>query len=422
MSLFNKRPQDITETDIFALIGDSEGNQLDVKEHAYPPPPKDKQFDTQEERAKALQEWKIDLCTDICAFANARGGVIVLGAKDNKHRITDVVGLGADFMAESEIMRLQNAAQSGIEPPVHTVQIWKRDLSDESKGCVLLVHVPRSLNAPHRVIHNQRFVIRRSIHNNDMDISEIRNSFVSAATYIEKARQFRDSRLTSVQKNEALVAPGNLAPDAKLIVHAIPVGFADDMLYDISSLFAKRPGNTALSNPLLDWMVRSGTFNIYGHTAVRRYEAPDGQVAEYIHCWRNGIVEYVRNRIAYQQGFRIYAVQAEKVESYITFGVQVAQMVHAALGVRPPILVSVSFSNVAQTRISYDLGAYEKASDPVMNSIISLPETMLQSHYDVRQLAVELRPIFDALANGAGLPRSPRFGEDGVLVSPPLIP
>ena len=72
MIFVSKSIQNITENDLGSLIGtESEGEAVDFKEFAYPPP-LDNQLPTdQKEKERLKNEWKVSLCTDLSAFANA---------------------------------------------------------------------------------------------------------------------------------------------------------------------------------------------------------------------------------------------------------------------------------------------------------------------------------------------------------------
>jgi hypothetical protein len=421
MGIFNKRPQDFTKEDIFNLVGEVEGKQLDVKRHAFQVPLSAKDTESTNPQSKDIERTKVELCTDVCAMANAHGGCIVLGAKDDKNTVTEITGLSLNISVEHAVRQLQDAALSGIEPALHGLHVQPVVISEESRLFVIVICVPRSLNAPHWVKNGRRFVIRRSVNNADMDISEIRNAFVAGATYVERVRKFRDLRLETINRNEAHFTSDLLAKDPKLVVHAIPLSFSDETNYDIGQLFAKRPANAALANRFLDILIRNGKFNIQGHTATFRHETPNGELAEYVHCWRNGAIEYVRNRVAIRHDFRVYGVQVESAEQYVACAAFEALTIQEWLGVTPPILILVSFAGVKNFEFSYWLGAYEKASDPVMVESVSLPEVVIQSYVDDAQLVPELRPTFDAMANAAGLDRSPRFSESGALVHAPQI-
>lgn len=421
MSLFGKRPDLITKEDINELIGEVEGKRLDVKRGAYHLPLAREEDESRDGRANGIEHAKADLCTDVCAMANAQGGFIVLGAKDNKNTITEITGLSLNLKVEQAVRQLQDAALSGIEPALHGLHIQSVEISDDPKLHVLVICVPRSLNAPHWVKYGRRFVTRQSVNNADMDISEIRNAFVAGATYVERAQAFRDVRLGIINRNEGYFTRNALAKDPKLVVHVLPLAFSDEATFDIGKLFAKRPQNDALRDRYLHQIIRNGQFNVHGHTATFRHETPNGELAEYVHCWRNGAIEYVRNRIAIRSDSRVYGVHAENAERFIACAAFEALTIQEWLGVSPPILIMVSFANVMSVQFSYWLGAYEKAGEPLMVDSVCLPETVIQTFMDGTQLAYELRQTFDSVANAAGLDRSLRFSDSGDLVQAPQI-
>src|SRR5271154_1277780 len=91
---------------------------------------------------------RLEFLKDISSFANTSGGDLVIGmnAKD---------GVPTEFIpftgaVESERLRLDQMAQSALEPRISKLQI--QPVAIASGGSVLIIRAARSYNAPHRVI------------------------------------------------------------------------------------------------------------------------------------------------------------------------------------------------------------------------------------------------------------------------------
>ena len=114
-------PPDIhTLTQLKSLIIKGEGEKVDFKQ-------------------KISQPYKI--AKTISAFANSKGGVLLVGVKDNK------IISGAD--PEEEKYLLETAADFYCDPPIH---LTYQEIEDEEEGkTVLIVRIKESTEKPHFV-------------------------------------------------------------------------------------------------------------------------------------------------------------------------------------------------------------------------------------------------------------------------------
>lgn len=113
-------PNIITLTQLKSLIIKGEGEKVDFKQ-------------------KISQPYKI--AKTISAFANSKGGVLLVGVKDDK------TISGAD--PEEEKYMLETAADFYCDPPVH---LSYKEIEDEEEGkTVLIVRVQESTDKPHYV-------------------------------------------------------------------------------------------------------------------------------------------------------------------------------------------------------------------------------------------------------------------------------
>lgn len=100
-----------------------------------------------------------DLAREICAFANATGGKILLGVSDNG----EVKGITITNRLKSQIMDLVR----NFDP--------KLEISLEEVGKILVVHVPEGKNKPYSV--NGKFYIRYGPNSQQLSRDEIREFF-----------------------------------------------------------------------------------------------------------------------------------------------------------------------------------------------------------------------------------------------------
>lgn len=422
MSLFNKRPDLIALEDINELIGEVEGKRLDVKRGAYHLSLVHEEDESTAERAKAIEHAKADLCTDVCAMANAQGGFIVLGAKDNKNTVTEVTGLSLNLTTEQAVRHLQDAALSGIEPALHGLHVQPVLISEEASLFVIVICVPRSLNAPHRVKNGQRFVIRQSVNNSDMDISEIRNAFVAGATYVERAQRLRAERLVQLVQDRVICSSSPATSGPKVVVHCIPLASIDETLVslspqesDLESL--SEDEQVAVRNTLL-----TREFNIYGfYSILRRVQ---GHVADYVQCFTSGVIEYVRTvdtRPGTTEGSVRY-LHVTDLDEEIGVATRRSLALQRALRISPPILISVSLTSVFGQQLGHANPHGDSIGLSFATHFFSMPDVAIERYPVGTQLLETLKPIHNTLANGAGLERSPRFSRDGAVLLPLVRP
>ena len=141
---------------------------------------------------------KRELLKDISALANSHGGHLVIGIEETEGVATNVIGIGVDIDADAEILRMEQILRNAIDPPISGVRIRPIPLAVGRKA--LLLRIPRSWNPPHRVTAQgiNRFFIRHSAGVHEPSIEELRALFNQSATALEKARQFRNNRISVV--------------------------------------------------------------------------------------------------------------------------------------------------------------------------------------------------------------------------------
>jgi|JI6StandDraft_1071083.scaffolds.fasta_scaffold07285_6 hypothetical protein len=134
-SLFGAPLAGITAAHILGLVDAQVGESfdLDFKQSLYPQP-----------------DNKRDLAGDVAAMANTAGGVIVLGVADVQGRAVAAEGVA---LSDGEVRRMHQLIASGVAPmplfDILTVKI------SEDVGFYVIA-VPRSPNAPHAVLLDQK--------------------------------------------------------------------------------------------------------------------------------------------------------------------------------------------------------------------------------------------------------------------------
>jgi hypothetical protein len=95
-------------------------------------------------------------------------------------------------------------------------------------GYAIIIRVPRSYNAPHRIIRHgtgqNRFYARSSAGKYEPNVDELRVLFTRAPQLADRIRSFRIERVARIVANDA---PVRLLDARALIIHTIPFAAFD---------------------------------------------------------------------------------------------------------------------------------------------------------------------------------------------------
>ena len=151
-----------------------------------------------------------ELLADVTAFANSGGGDIVYGVDENEAAEASVICPQTLASVDQEVRRLQDFLLNLAEPRLPGVQVHAVPINEAGKpGHVLVVRVPQSWAAPHRVKTNQHLYVREGLRKRPLDVPELRALFVRTETQAQRVRDFRSDRLAKVLTGET---PTRLKP------------------------------------------------------------------------------------------------------------------------------------------------------------------------------------------------------------------
>ena len=199
-----------TEEDLRVLLNNDdfrEGQFLDYK----------RTFDFLEAKDKSHKaNAKNELRNDVCSFANADGGDLVVGISEKEGLALSINPIGIDNIDKFE-MELRNALLP-IQPATPPVDF---SFIPADNGYVVVVHIEKGLLKPYITIENQttfRFWVRRGNGKEPMRYSEISNNFLHAASLANEIKRFRAERLSELIEDN----PGKFG-----VVHVIPATFTN---------------------------------------------------------------------------------------------------------------------------------------------------------------------------------------------------
>lgn len=387
--------QDITSAVIQKLVDDEAGEDRFIEYKAALPLASDGE--------------KKEFLADICAFANTSGGYLFFGIEEKRDDNGKTTGVpsnatGIEVPNTDEMTRrIDETIRSGLARVLSGVQIkWVEGFE---KGPVLILHIPKSWNAPHMVTFKgtSRFWGRSNASKFQMGVDDIQKAFLAPDQLFNTLREFRFTRLGKIETNEG---PCVLNDQPKMVLHLVPLNFQNPArALSAAELFS----NTAKFPPLVHngW---SGRYNFDGYLSYWQTDAKLG-VLGYTQAFRNGIIE----------GVDAFHIREDKSRGKVLYSVTYEETILARtadylrtmreLGVELPIVAMVSFLNVKGFRLGVGAMRLWQEADAIDREQLIIPEVLIES-FDAKLNSV-FRPVFDFVWNACGFDKCYDYDEAG---------
>jgi hypothetical protein len=180
--------------------------------------PESEQLDFKLGRYKTTEDGRVELAKDVCAFANRRGGVLVLGVAENNGKASKALPL--ERVGDPDARHVRNVLGSWCAPVPDIDVIPVPAEPGQSEGFVLVV-VPPSARAPHAVAPPQTnsfsWPVRRGTQTIWLSESELADAYRARASRVADEAGRLDELVAD--------AVGRLAtPDPWLISVLVPAG------------------------------------------------------------------------------------------------------------------------------------------------------------------------------------------------------
>jgi hypothetical protein len=380
-----KQLEEITITDLIALISEGRAEDRTIEYKLKLP-------------SSAESERVPWLLKPICSFANTDGGDLIFGVRANHGIPNELVGVAADNIDQVKL-GLEHAIQNGIETQIRGVHI--RDVTLDNGKCILVVRVPKSWIAPHRMKGNARFYARNSAGTYELDIPQIRQAFLLSDTLNQRIAEVRASRIANIVGDGA---PVRLQEGLRIILHLVPIAaFASyqqlavqDYRNLYKALLPASGGNFVGCHLNFDGLVV--------------YSGKDQNVSlAYSQLFRSGILEFVR--VYEARGGERY-IMSEKYEDDLLKNYNAGIGVLRKVGINPPLIVFLTLANAKGYRLRLGNREHLFHDDPVPfdRDVMLIPDIEVES-FDQRDIDV-LRPMFDIVWNAGGYECSLNFDEN----------
>lgn len=341
---------------------------------------------------------KKEFLADVSSFANASGGDLIYGIREENGMADELVGISG-INPDEEIQRFENQLRDGVEPRMQGVQIQSIKL--QTGLYVLIVRIPRSWNGPHVVRYQKhwRFYSRNSAGKYPLDVSEVRSAFSQSEGMFEKIRSFRNLRVGLILADDL---PVNINPGARIILHIVPlISQGASVQFPIDNITRDTWNIPPIGN-----RVESSRYNFDGFLTIGA--GPSNIADGYVQIFRNGIVESVDTGLLDKSGIPITIFERELVgclEKYLK--------VLERMGVPSPFLIMVTLIGVSGFTlvVKSSLDRRGKNGRPIERDTLLLPDVIVQTYTE--EPARILHPIFNSIWNAAGWPRSLNYDDEG---------
>jgi hypothetical protein len=178
----------------------------------------------------------IQFLSTVSALANTAGGDLLIGISSVDGLASAIPGVPIGGF-DSEKLRLEQLLADNIEPRLPPVAFHSVECGDGDH--VVIIRIPRSWLAPHRVNKDNKFYGRNSAGKYALDVGELRNAFVLRESVAERVREFRRNRLLKIMNSDT---PAPLVPSTSMVLHVVPLpSFGDRRLINVAEELAARP-------------------------------------------------------------------------------------------------------------------------------------------------------------------------------------
>jgi schlafen family protein len=331
MALDDKPLADITEGDILNLLqaGLTEGPSVEYKSEIY----------------ERNDRGNLEFLLDVCMFANASGGTLLIGVpelRDADGQPTGTPDASAELgivcaNPEQQLLAYESRSLEAID---ERLPIELRAVPCANGRHFIAVRVPNSLAKPHRVRYQGRtyFPSRRERQRYELDAREIKDLAMRTASQFERAETVLMSAIND---------PGPWAAASPVLVVALLPVFFRNFVVDLKqqavshalTTFDLPGGVSVIPHYSVDGLTRIGPRDArltFGHNGLLKLRVP--------------VASTLENNV----GVRFYPAAIDIFVRSVVVGA--AQVVEAA-GLAPPALLGVSLWTSYNYIVAYDDGA-----------------------------------------------------------------
>lgn len=394
--MINKKVEDITKEDITSLIENCvcENKTLEYK--------RELNIETDSEKKEFL--------ADITSFANSIGGDIIIGVEeDEKEKIPTKI-CGILYSNEDTLIRkLESFIRDSIQPIILNIQYHIIEL--EEKRCILVIRIPQSLIAPHRIEFkgSSKFFTRNNKGKYPMDVNELRLAFNSGIDLSKRIEEFKMNRYYNLISNKFNLLTSN---SPILVAHYIPISAFNNslQLFSISDIkqAIKESNSSAFGN------TTRNTINI-DRISMNYNQFDEKSLANF---QNNGIIEKATCNL-FEKDFDLPGIMpkivvdcifSEPLLNNIIQDFDEMKKYYTSLGITSPIIVSYAFLNAINYTIPNRRAMYHVLGK-IDKEILCINDLYIDDFN--KKSETILKPVFDSIWNACGYEKCPAFDNEG---------
>ena len=336
----------------------------------------------------------------VSSLANASGGDLLLGVKAIKGVPVEAPGIRINDV-DAEKLRLEHMLLNGVEPRLPRIDI--EEIEVDSGAYVLVVRVPDTWSAPHRVKRNSKFYARNSAGRYELDVGELRTAFAMTEVVSTRIRDFRADRLA---KNVGRETPVPTLEGGRMVVHIVPLNvFRATTEIAMSALQAY---NNQIRPMDSDGRGYSVLINLDGFvTSVGKLP---NESDTYAQMFRNGAVEAASVLERNEDGTVLLPSEAYEKEAanFVSGYLRVT----GNLEIEPPYYVFLSFVGIRGCQFAVSRGIQRGSGvRSFARDTMVLPEAVIEDRGE--HPINTLRPRFDMVWNAFGFAGSMNYDPQG---------
>lgn len=345
------------------------------------------------------QKSRNKLFQEVCAFANANGGKIVIGVReDNNHNPIEVQDVKVEkslFEEWEQSFRL--ILNTRTRPVLHGV-VCSHILLEDNKN-IIIIDVPKSIQRPHAYNNGNKdeFYVRYGNICITMAYDQLKRSFLMLDNVQKKVQDFRDDRIGMIVNNEVF---SRITDESALIIHIIPEWAMDfENFLDVRK--AKYNSKMRIISP--EDSQGSIIYNadvisfIYGHG--------EGAVMSYVQLFHNGIIEAGEIRLLNDYKDNVF-YNWEKIEELIAKKMYQYCVGLTELEIPFSFYMFVSLVSVKDKKAK--INDFEM-SPPLVRDII---KTRVAYWNEGQSYEEAISPLMNSLANAFGMERSTLYNAE----------
>jgi hypothetical protein len=384
----DRRLRDITEADLQQMIGAELEEHLNLEY-------KSDQYDNNHHGSR-------ESLLDICMFANAGGGILLLGISEQRDANQQPTGLpdpnaqlGLEIPNPEAVLQAYDArviASIGERLPLESYAI-----PVANNRHVLAIRVPNSTSKPHRVFYQGHayFPSRRERQRYEMDVREIKETVTRTASRLEEAQ----SRLTG--SFQGMVQQAAI-PD--LLIGALPV-FRQNFMVDVQS------------PRVLQAASRFHMGNNYVEQPVFTFDGLQRQILNkqfsFVQIHRDGLI-VAKIELPIVMRANQFDFRPAAIDLFLRKFVEHSSEAYSSAGINGPFLLSMMLRTVGNTNSLYPAAGFPGAEEHgghIAAGKFPFPVMEADNLVEIDKIT---RPILDQAHQMFGRPASPFFDENGV--------